>query len=194
MKYNIVFFPGMIFHEFSHLIACILFGVKVRKVKFFGLSEAYVIHEMPNAWQSALISLAPFILGNIFAFYFFVYSFNLLFFSNVIGFIFFWLAFSFAHYSFPSDHDTKNILDAFKRFYSVRFAKGNIFIKLILMVSLPIVFFPLFLVLGLMLLFNSSYKLRILWVFVVFLAAFNQPYFFELTASLFSFLETRFMG
>jgi hypothetical protein len=189
MKYNIVFFPGMIFHELSHLLACLIFGVKVRKVKFFGLREAYVIHERPNAWQSAFISLAPFLLGNLMAFYFFSYAFNLLFFYNPFGFLFLWLAFSFAHYSFPSDHDARNIFDSFKRFYLFNLTKRNLLVKILLLASIPFVFFPLSVLLALMLLFNSSYKLRLLWVLFVFFAAFNQDYAFQLIASFVFFVQ-----
>jgi hypothetical protein len=187
MPYGIIFFPGMIFHEFSHLIACFLVGVKVKKVKFLGLNEAYVVHEQPNALKSIVITLAPFILGNFIAFYLFSFSFSLLFASDFLGFFFLWLAFSLAHYSFPSNQDAKNTFNSFKNFYSVNLVKGNILLKLILLISIPFVFFPLFIILGLMLVFNYSYKLRLLWVLLVFLLAFNQPYTIELLNSL-SFL------
>ncbi len=189
MKANLIFFPGMIFHEFSHLIACVLFGVKVRKVKFLGFQEAYVVHEQPNALKSIIITLAPFILGNWVAFYFFSYAFELLFLSNFIGFIFLWLALSLALYSFPSDEDAKNTFDSFQRFYSVNLVKRNLFIKLLLIISIPFVFVPLFVVLGFMLIFNRSSTLRFLWLLCLFVFSFNQAYAFELVNYLYSFLN-----
>ena len=130
MKYNIVFFPGMIFHELSHLIACLLFGVKVRKVKFFGLNEAYVVHEQPGAAKSVVITLAPFLLGNFIALSLFALSYNQLFFErNFFGFVFLWLAFSLVMYSFPSNQDAKNTFDEFKEFYSFNLVKGNVLFK-----------------------------------------------------------------
>ncbi|MBU2476438.1 DUF3267 domain-containing protein [Candidatus Micrarchaeota archaeon] len=190
MKYNIVFFPGMIFHEFSHLIACILFGVKVKKVKFFGLNEAYVVHEQPNVFKSIMITLAPFILGNWIAFFLFSFSFSLLFAGNFFGFVFLWLAFSLVHYCFPSDQDAGNTFNAFKDFYSFNLVKGNILVKLILLISIPFVFFPLFILLGLLLLFNYSYKLRLLWILCVFLAAFNQVLLYEFISSIAFFFDS----
>jgi len=174
MKANFLFFPGMIFHEFSHLIACYLVGVKVKKVKFFGLNEAYVIHENPDALKSIIITIAPFVLGNLIAFYFFTSSFNQLTSSNPIGFIFLWLGFSLAHYSFPSSQDAKNTFNSFKDFYSFRLIKGNMLSRLIVLISIPFVFVPLFICLGLMLLFNYFYFLRLLWIAFVFLFSFNQ--------------------
>jgi len=185
MKYSIIFFPGMIFHEFSHLVACLLFGVKVKKVKFLGLNEAYVVHEQSNALKSIMITIAPFILGNLISFYFFSYSFSLLFFSNYLGFVFLWLGLSLVYYSFPSNQDAKNTFNAFKDFYASNLVKRNIFIKLLLIVSIPFVFIPLFVILGLMVLFNYFYFLRLAWILTVFILAFNQLYLFELINSLF---------
>ena len=174
MKANFLFFPGMIFHEFSHMIACYLTGVKVKKVKFFGLNEAYVIHENPDALRSIIITLAPFILGNWIAFYFFTSSFNQLGNSNPLGFVLLWLGFSLAHYSFPSFQDAKNTFNSFKDFYTFRLVKGNLLLRLIVLISIPFVFIPLFIVLGLMLLFNYFYFLRLLWIAFIFLFSFNQ--------------------
>ena len=39
-----LFFPGVVFHELSHYIACLAVGVKVQSVKLFGASEAFVEH------------------------------------------------------------------------------------------------------------------------------------------------------
>ncbi len=183
MKANLIFFPGMIFHEFSHMLACFLVGVKVRKVKFFGLNEAYVIHENPDAVKSIIITLAPFILGNWIALYFLSASFKQLAFLNPVGFIFLWLGFSLVHYSFPSFQDTKNTFNSFKDFYSLRLIKGNIIARTLVFVSLPFVFIPLFCILGLMLLFNYFYFLRLLWTAFIFLFAFNQAFALALADS-----------
>lgn len=174
MKANILFFPGMIFHEFSHMLACFLVGVKVKKVKFFGLNEAYVVHENPDALRSIIITLAPFILGNWIAFYFFTSSFDQLANSNPLGFIFLWLGFSLAHYSFPSFQDAKNTFNSFKDFYAFRLIKGNLLVRLIVLISIPFVFVPLFIILSVMLLFNYFYFLRLLWIAFIFLLSFNQ--------------------
>jgi len=163
--------------------------VKVKKVKFLGLNEAYVIHEQPNAWKSILITLAPFILGNFIALSFFSFAFNLLFLSNLLGFVFLWMALSLVYYCFPSNQDAKNTFNSFKDFYGSNLVKRNFLIKLILIISIPFVFLPLFVLLGLMLLFNQSYKLRILWILFVFIIAFNQPYVFESLNSLGFFFE-----
>lgn len=171
------FFPGMIFHELSHLIACIFLGVKVKQVKFFGVEEAYVVHEVPSAWKSIIISLAPFILGTYIALLLMDTGMEFLTAFNPIGFIFYWFALGLLFYSFPSLHDAKNSFYSFTDFYSrAIFRKGNILTKLFWLITFPFVFIPLIIVLGLMLSFNYSSYLRIAWVLLLVLFSFQPSY------------------
>ncbi len=51
--FNVVLFPGVIFHEMSHFIACIILGVRITETKFWGLEEAHVKHEEPSLLKTA---------------------------------------------------------------------------------------------------------------------------------------------
>lgn len=64
-KYRIFVGPGVIIHEFSHAIFCILTGAKIRKMALFDEDGGYVEHtpsKIPIFGQ-AIISFAPFGVG-----------------------------------------------------------------------------------------------------------------------------------
>jgi len=176
ISFHWVFFPGMIFHELSHYAACVFLGVKVRKVKLFGVEEAFVVHDMPNAWKSVIIALAPFLLGTFFALIFIAFGFSLFALLNPFGLIFIWFALALIFYSFPSMHDSKNAFDSVAGFYSRKILRGNIFKRLFWLITLPFVFIPLILVLGVMLAFNYSSKLRLLWMILILIFSLYPPY------------------
>ncbi|MEW6295463.1 MAG: M50 family metallopeptidase [Candidatus Diapherotrites archaeon] len=176
ISFHWVFFPGMIFHELSHYTACLFLGVKVRKVKLFGVEEAFVVHDKPNAWKAVIIALAPFILGSFFALIFIAFGFSLLAVLNPFGLIFVWFALALVFYSFPSLHDSKNAFDSVAEFYSKNIFKGNLFKRLFWLITLPFVFIPLILVLGIMLAFNYSSKLRLLWIVLILVFSLYPPY------------------
>ncbi len=59
--------PGVIIHEFSHHLFCIIFGAKVINVCYYNFkdSSGYVIHNRPkHLYQDILISTAPFFLNS----------------------------------------------------------------------------------------------------------------------------------
>ncbi len=175
--FHVLFFPGMIFHEVSHYLACLLFGVRVRRVKFFGFTEAYVIHEQPDAFRAIIITLAPFILGTWFAWILIEFGLKILRSLNPFGFLFYWFALSLLFYSFPSLEDSKNAFNSFTRFYGKRlFGRGSIFGKLLWFITFPFIFIPFVIILGVMLAFNYSRILRILWVIFILVLSFNPMY------------------
>ncbi|MDP2930398.1 MAG: M50 family metallopeptidase [bacterium] len=65
-KYRIFLAPGVIVHELSHALACLIAGAKIRKISFFASNGGYVIHEKPKlpVLGEIIISLAP-ILGGL---------------------------------------------------------------------------------------------------------------------------------
>lgn len=173
---HFVFFPGMIFHELSHWIACLLLGVRVSKVKLFGSSEAFVEHAKPNAWQSVLITIAPFVLCNVLAFQFFLYGLDFASTMNLFAIVFLWFAFSLAIFSFPSKHDALNAFGSFLDFYKKNiFGRASITSKLFWIIAFPFLFIPLVLLLGTMAAFDYSVILRFAWAIVVFAFAFDVP-------------------
>ncbi|MDC3077945.1 metalloprotease family protein [Prochlorococcus sp. AH-716-O05] len=64
---SIFFMPGVIIHELSHHIFCIIFSAKVIDVCYYNFRDAsgYVIHEQPkHLYQNVLISTAPFLINS----------------------------------------------------------------------------------------------------------------------------------
>ena len=188
-----VFFPGVIFHELSHLIACWCFGVKVRKIKLFGTKEAFVEHDKPNAWQSLGITIAPFILGNIFSFALFFSAKDLFVGASGMAIVFCWFGFSLALFSFPSEQDAMNAFGSFTGFYkNALFGKKSVLPKLLWLLLLPFIFVPLFLLLGFFLVFDRFLALRVVWMVAVFFFSFNATTFFDIAAMLDSALKSAF--
>ncbi|MDA9745948.1 metalloprotease family protein [Prochlorococcus sp. AH-736-K20] len=63
---SIFYMPGVITHELSHHIFCIIFNAKVIKVCYYNFkdSSGYVRHERPkHLYQDVLIAVAPFFLN-----------------------------------------------------------------------------------------------------------------------------------
>lgn len=165
LSLNFLLFPGVILHEFSHYLACVLVGVKVKETKFWGREEAFVCHDQPGAWQSVVITIAPFLLGNILAWGMLSMANELLDSLSLLSLVYFWLSVSLIYFSFPSRHDAKNSFDIFISFYKAKILEeGPITSRIFWLISFPALFVPLVVLLGLILLFDSSAALR--WIFV----------------------------
>src|SRR3569833_1494434 len=108
-------FPGVIVHEFGHLLMCRFTETPVREVCYFRLGNpaGYVIHERPSStWKHILIGFGPLIVNSTFGFLLgliasrhFLHEVNL----QVIGGILVWLAVSIAMHSFPSRGDAQSL-------------------------------------------------------------------------------------
>ena len=65
---SIFYMPGIIFHELSHHLVCIIFRAKVTDVCYYNFRESsgYVHYLRPNhLYQDVLISTAPFLLNSL---------------------------------------------------------------------------------------------------------------------------------
>ena len=76
--------PGIIIHEYSHAIACILTRAKIKEIKLFKRDGGYVAHEAPK-WppkfkflSSVFISFAP-VIGCILVMWFMIFAFDKIF-------------------------------------------------------------------------------------------------------------------
>ena len=60
-KFQLLVFPGVLLHEFSHMIGCFITGAKVDEVSFFSPKGSYVKHGKPKIplLGSLIISFAP---------------------------------------------------------------------------------------------------------------------------------------
>lgn len=158
------FFPGLIFHELSHYMACVLCSVKVNEVKLFSLSEAYVAHEKPNAWQSVLISAAPFLTGNILSFFLLTIANRAVSQSPLLSVFLYWLSVSIVFFAFPSEDDALNAFNSVKDFYRQKLTSGKIPARLLWLITAPFVFVPLLFIAGFMLVFDYFVPLKLCWV------------------------------
>jgi len=140
---NIIFSaPGIIIHEFSHELFCVLSNVKVFKVKYFQLKNpaGYVEHAQPrNFIQAFFISVGPFIFGTLLSFG--LFTFVLMFIQKIyFGFlplsiynailipIALWFGFSISLGCFPSNGDAHVLLMEANRHLFQRFNPFAIFL------------------------------------------------------------------
>ena len=104
-------FPGVIFHEFSHYIMCILCRVRVKAVKFFrrGHIMGYVTHESTGTfWKHFLIIMVPFFVNTILSLLFFLAAFLM----NLplwLSLFFLWLGISAAIHATPDVYDAHSL-------------------------------------------------------------------------------------
>lgn len=176
---SILFFPGIVFHELSHVIACLVTGVKIGKVKWFGTDEAFVEHAKPNVVQGLIISIAPLILGNAIGFELLLFGHDLANHLSVFAIVVYWFAVSLMLYSFPSKQDAQNSFETFTEFYKKRIlGKNGLLSKLFWLLTFPFFFVPLVILFGIILLFDSVFSLRALWIAALFLLSLYPGGFF----------------
>ena len=115
LKYYIKFIinaPGIIIHEFSHVLFCAISGVHIFEIKYFQFKSTagYVKHAEPrNIIQAFFIVLGPLFLGSTISFglfYYILYNPQI----NLLNAIALWFAITIGTHSFPSDGDGKTLL------------------------------------------------------------------------------------
>jgi hypothetical protein len=108
--------PGVVLHETGHLFFCLVSGVKIYRVRFFGFGKTagFVEHGEPNTLvQSILISFGPLTFNSLV---------SLILFSQLSkpfitwqNGVFFWLGFVGALHSIPSSGDAATLASIAKR-------------------------------------------------------------------------------
>jgi hypothetical protein len=115
---SLLTFPGVIVHEWAHLVFCKLTGTPVLKVCYFRLGNpaGYVIHQQPRSvWRHILIGIGPFFVNTLIAL-----LMGTAIAPKFIGFnhltpaicVLLWLAISIGMHSFPSMGDARAIWKA----------------------------------------------------------------------------------
>ncbi len=76
-KYQIFTFPGIIIHEISHVLGCLLTGAKIEEVKFFSPRGGYVKHRKPRLSIIGLPIIGMFpVIGGTLSLFFLLKFFN----------------------------------------------------------------------------------------------------------------------
>ena len=72
--YYLILFPGIIIHELSHTIVCLLTFTRIKSLKLFSKTGGFVLHNKPRfLFISFLISAAPIITGSLVIYFSFRY-------------------------------------------------------------------------------------------------------------------------
>jgi len=63
--YYIILFPGVVLHELSHMIGCLIAGARIKKASLFNSQGGYVVHEKPAIpiVGDLIISIFPLVVG-----------------------------------------------------------------------------------------------------------------------------------
>ncbi|MCK9293002.1 MAG: M50 family metallopeptidase [archaeon] len=114
---NKFFFIGITTHELSHMLACLLLGVKIKKFKLIGSSGGYVVHEASRNYKNILISMAPFFINLLLAIIISIVikriELKIIFIVILV-----WIAISSLFFSVPSKQDSKNVYSSIKNSYT----------------------------------------------------------------------------
>ncbi len=107
---SLLTFPGVILHEWAHMLFCRLSGVRVFKVRYFRLGNpaGYVQHEQVRSfWQALTIDTAPLLINSIVSFCLYLTALSLA--AHTASYILYWLGISAALHAFPSREDAENL-------------------------------------------------------------------------------------
>ncbi len=159
----LIFFPGVVLHELSHYLSCVLLRVKVYRVKLYGLDEAYVEHEIPNSRRMVVITLVPFLLNNLLSLFVICLFFTTSLFWYRVLFV--WLSFSFTYFSVPSDDDLKNSFRVMKRSFAKKM-RGSVFAKIFWLLVFPVFYLIVAFLLQIIKLFSFKVVRVVLYVFM----------------------------
>lgn len=172
----IVFFPGMIVHEAAHALACVVLGVKVTKIKFWGSACGSVTHHATTGWRNFVIAIAPFFVNTAAACLLFWIGhrgvlampfFELSLIGKVL--LFYWLAFALAYFAFPSETDLRSGWSVLWRHYKSCLLFQNGFLSFFIhLFTLPLLVLAwvVFSVLG----FMNQPRAGLAWGFIMFFA------------------------
>lgn len=148
---SIITFPGVIVHEFAHMLFCRMRNVAVLDACYFrvGNPAGYVVHEnTTNFYTTFLISMGPFFVNTILCFIIcFPAYMPINFFSidHPLSYFLMWLGISIGMHAIPSNQDAKLIFEQAKEMVKHK--------NVLAIISFPLV--------ALIYVFNF---LRILWV------------------------------
>lgn len=167
---RLLLYPGIIIHEFCHVLACIFLGAKISKVSF-GIETSYVKHDKVTPVKMALIALCPFYLG-------FLISVLFLFLINKTPFLEWWVffvmnyfVFAILFYSIPSKQDMQNITSAISEQIKKEWKKMG-FWALLVIIKVCTIYLVLYILSQIVLIFDRFETMRTLYVLAVLLGVY----------------------
>ncbi|MCK4327055.1 MAG: hypothetical protein KAW41_01110 [Candidatus Diapherotrites archaeon] len=177
LNWNIVLFPGVVFHELSHFVMSIFMGSRVTGGRFWGEKEAAITHEEVPGIRGYLISSAPFLFGTL-AVILFLYLAK----TGTVGLsyrspwqswfqvlVLYYLALSIAAHCFPSSRDASNAMHNLSSFYSRKASMQDGVVQGVFwLLTVPFIFFPLYLGAMIMGVFSTVRNLGFLWFVLLF--------------------------
>lgn len=148
--------PGIIAHEFSHYLACVLSGLPVSKVNWFG-PDPHVEHAASPDFRTVLVALAPLFgngLGGLFAWN---VALPLIGAGSAWGWVWLWVAITLLLLAFPSRPDIANAMAGLSlagkhAWKNKRLGKG---------LSVALLAIPLYVLFGLLLIVDFAWPLRL---------------------------------
>ncbi|MFA4942519.1 MAG: metalloprotease family protein [Patescibacteria group bacterium] len=158
--YALLTAPGIVVHELSHALFCVLGGVKIHKINLFRFQKVagYVVHDEPRGFISSwLISFGPLIVNSYLAMFLFVQVRPI---YNLWDLLFMYLGVVIALQAIPSNGDANSLLMMANR----NFWKN----------PLVILLYPFVLILYIL---NLLKRLYLDWAYVIFLIYIAQNYF-----------------
>ncbi len=160
-------FPGIVLHETAHLVMCLLFGVKVTRVRFFRFdgSGGDVTYQSPNSYiKIFFIALSPMVIGSVVSY---VLLHNTFITPNIdiyLYYIYIWAGFCFALHSLPSIQDANSLLQYSKNL-------GGLFGVIFFIISLPV--FVIFWILNNL----RGIGLEVFWALFILYISYNDDIF-----------------
>jgi hypothetical protein len=124
-------FIGITIHELAHAFACLILGVKIKKVKLFSFSEGYVVHNESRSYKNIIISIFPFFFNLLIA------TIGIFILQREITLIYqilvIWVSISAIFFSIPSKQDADNVFSSVKKSYRLNQSLFKWLYKIILL-------------------------------------------------------------
>ncbi len=108
--------PGVIVHELSHALFCVLARVRIHRINLFRFNQVagFVVHDEPEKlYQSFLISAGPFIINSLLALIFFAWVVPP--WNRVVVWVWLWLGVAIGLHAIPSAQDAFALIEATNR-------------------------------------------------------------------------------
>ncbi len=117
---SILTFPGIIVHEFAHMLFCKIRNVAVLDACYFrvGNPAGYVVHENTNNFTTTfLVSMGPFLVNTLLCLLICLPAYMPIKFLNIehpLSYFLIWLGVSIGMHAIPSNQDANNVYEQAK--------------------------------------------------------------------------------